>query len=110
MTQHCRQSGKFYSIIILYPNRIQLLLLTPQLYILELLEYVIVEDLNVGALHAGGTGLDDPRALELAKRVHDDRACNSDSVCNLACHKDSLTAAQLIEDVNDGFELREGKC
>ena len=56
MTQHCRQSGKFYSIIILYPNRIQLLLLTPQLYILELLKYVIVEDLDVGALHAGGTG------------------------------------------------------
>ena len=83
MTQHCRQSEKFYSIIILYPNRIQLLLLTPQLYILELLKYIIVEDLNVGALHAGGTGLDDPGALELAKRVHYNRAGNADSVCDL---------------------------
>ena len=109
MTQHCRQSGKFYSIIILYPNRIQLLLLTPQLYILELLKYVIVEDLDVGALHSGRTRLDDPRALELAKRIDDDRAGDSDSVGDLAGYKDSLAAAQLIKDVNDGLELGEGK-
>ena len=36
----------------LYAYITDLLLLTPQLYILELLEYIIVEDLDVGALHA----------------------------------------------------------
>ena len=83
-----------------------LLLLTPQLYILELLEYVIVEDLDVGALHAGRTRLDDPRALELAKRIHDDRACNTDSVGDLAGDQNAFVAVQLVENVNRGGQLR----
>ena len=75
----------------------------------QFVENHIVQNLDVGAFHSAGAGLDDARTLEFSKGVDDNGTGDAHAVCDLAGNQDTFHAVQLVKDVNDGFQLGEGK-
>ena len=65
--------------------------------------------LDVGSLHAGGSGLDNTGALELAECIYDHGAGDPHTVRDLAGYQDSLVAIQFLKNMGNGFQLGEGQ-
>lgn len=75
--------------------------------LLKLIEYDIIEHLDVGSLHTGRTGLDNTCTLEFAERIYDHGSGDSHTVCDLARNQDSLFAIQLVKDMDNRFQFGE---
>ena len=71
----------------------------------QFIEHHVVHDLNVGSLHSGGTGFDHSGTLKFSKCIDDHGSCDSYTVCDLTCNKNSLFAIHLLKNVGDGFQF-----
>ncbi len=49
--------------------------------------------------------LDNTRTLKLPERIHDNRSCNTNPVCDLAGNKNSLVSVKLLEDMGNCLQL-----
>lgn len=78
------------------------------LLLFDLIQFVknnIIEHLDVCSAHTGRSGFNDPGTLKLAKRIYDHRPGNADTVCDLAGHKNSFLASELVKNMYDRFQL-----
>ena len=78
------------------------------LLLFDLIQFVknnIIEHLDVCSTHTGGSGLNDPGTLKLAKRIYDHRTRNADTIRDLAGHENSFLSAELVKNMYDRFQL-----
>ena len=71
----------------------------------QFVENHIVQNLDVGAFHSAGAGLDDAGTLEFSKGVDDNGTGDAHTVCDLAGNQDPFISVQLVENMRDGFQL-----
>ena len=64
--------------------------------LLKLIEYDIIEHLDVGSFHTGRPGLDNTCTLKLPQCIDNNGTCDTYTVSDLAGYQDSLVAIQFI--------------
>ena len=89
---------------------LSVLSLDPVPHIVKLFVNRIVQNLNIGALHSGGTGLNHACRFKLAQRIDNHRAGDAGLVRNLGSNQNSLSlSVHLFENMKNGLNLRVGK-
>ena len=97
MTLHCAVFLSFFSLA--FPAHLD---------VFQLLKNVVVQHLDIRAFHSRRAGLNNSSALELPERIDNDRPCDSYAVRDLARDQDPFLAVQLVKDMNDRLEFRDG--
>ena len=86
----------------------QILLLSVNPLIIQIFQffkYYIIQYLDIGSLHTGGSGFDYSGTFKLTQGVDNYGSGNPDTVCDLTCYQNSFIALKFIKDMGNSFQF-----